>query len=159
MPWIPLNYERKFLYNRTLRFKLAPTADQNWTFLICAEDYFTLVMVEKDGCNSCLTALRVLRVSLVDELEGRIDSLLEILVSREVFTRDDREEVLCHLGPRARVRKVLDILECKGEEAAETFLSISSHQQEAQTRSKEGNTDQPQSVGMPLKPQRCYWYI
>lgn len=52
-------------------------------------------MVEKDCCNSCLTAIRVLRASLVDELEGRIDSLLEVLVSREVFTRDDREEVLC----------------------------------------------------------------
>ncbi|XP_074479565.1 NACHT, LRR and PYD domains-containing protein 3-like isoform X1 [Sebastes fasciatus] len=104
-------------------------------------------MVERDGCNSCLTALRVLRVSLVDELEGRIDSLLESLVSREVFTRDDREEVLCQLGPRARVRKVLDILVCKGEEAARIFLSISSHhQQEAQTPSKEVNTDQPQSI-------------
>ncbi|XP_044040627.1 NLR family CARD domain-containing protein 3-like [Siniperca chuatsi] len=102
-------------------------------------------MVEKNGCNSCLTAIRVLRVSLVDELEGRIDSLLEILVSREVFTRDDREEVLCQLGPRARVRKVLDILECKGEEAAKIFLSISS-QREAQRHSKEGNTDQPQSA-------------
>ncbi|XP_035505649.1 NLR family CARD domain-containing protein 3 isoform X2 [Scophthalmus maximus] len=103
-------------------------------------------MVEMDGCNSCLKAIRVLRVSLVDELEGRIDSLLEILVSREVFTRDDREDVLCQLGPRSRVRKVLDILECKGEEAAKIFLSISSHhQQEAQTHSKEVNT-QPQSI-------------
>ncbi|KAF3836977.1 hypothetical protein F7725_004441 [Dissostichus mawsoni] len=81
-------------------------------------------MVERDGCNSSLKALRVLRVSLVDELEGRIDSLLEILVSREVFTRDDREEVLCHLGPRARVREVLDILECKGNEAAEIFFQL-----------------------------------
>ncbi|XP_031707297.1 NACHT, LRR and PYD domains-containing protein 12-like [Anarrhichthys ocellatus] len=103
-------------------------------------------MVENDGCNSCLTALGVLRVSLVDKLEGRIDSLLEILLCREVFTRDDREEVLCQLGSRARVRKVLDILTCKGEEAAKVFLSISSHQQEAQTHSHEGNTDQPQSV-------------
>lgn len=108
-----------------------------------------------DGCNSCLTAIKVLRVSLVDELEGRVDSLLEILVSRQLFTRDDREEVLCQLGPRARVRKVLDILECKGEEAAKIFLSVSSHhQQEAQRHSKEGNTDQPQSVGMQFKPQK-----
>ncbi|XP_035850002.1 NACHT, LRR and PYD domains-containing protein 3-like isoform X1 [Sander lucioperca] len=104
-------------------------------------------MVEKDGCYSCLAALRVLRVSLVDELEGQIDSLLEILVSQEVFTRDDREEVLCQLGPRARVRNVLDILACKGEEAAEIFLSIRSHhQQEAQKPSEEGHTDQPQFV-------------
>lgn len=105
-------------------------------------------MVEADGCSSCLKAITVSRVSLVDELEGRIDSLLDILVNREVFTRDDREEVLCHLGPRARVREVLDILGCKGEEAAKTFMCISSHhQQETRTPSKENNTDQPQSIG------------
>ncbi|KAM7377423.1 hypothetical protein PAMA_013959 [Pampus argenteus] len=105
-------------------------------------------MVEKDGCYSSLTAIRVLRVSLVDELEGRIDSLVEILVNGEVFSRDDREEVLCQLGPRARVRKVLDILECKGEEAVGTFLSIKTHhQQEAhQKHSKESSTDHHQSV-------------
>lgn len=115
-------------------------------------------MVETDGCSSCLTAIKVLRVSLVDELEGQIDSLLEILVIREVFTRDDREEVLCQLGPRARVRKVLDILECKGEEAAKIFLSISS-QQEAQTHSKEGITHQPQSEGMQFTPKSSRWYM
>lgn len=112
-------------------------------------------MVEKDCCNSCLTAIRVLRASLVDELEGRIDSLLEVLVSREVFTRDDREEVLCQLGPRARVRQVLDILECKGEEAAQIFLSVSGHQ-ETQTHFKGGGEDQRQSKGMQSKPQRCH---
>ncbi|XP_062240303.1 protein NLRC3-like [Platichthys flesus] len=103
-------------------------------------------MVETDACNSCLTTIRVMRVSLVDELEGKIDSLLEVLVSREVFTRDDREEVLCQPGPRSRVRTVLDILGCKGEEAARVFLAISSHsQEEAQRHSKELNT-QPQSI-------------
>lgn len=105
-------------------------------------------MVETDCCNFSLTAIRVLRVSLVDELEGQIDALVEILVSREVFTRDDREEVFCQMGPRARVRKVLDILDCKGEEAAKIFLSIASHHhEEAQTYSKEGNTDHPPSGG------------
>ncbi|KAM4536677.1 NACHT, LRR and PYD domains-containing protein 12-like isoform 2-T3 [Odontesthes bonariensis] len=99
-------------------------------------------MVEKDVCNSCLTAVRVLRVSLVDELEGQIDSLLEVLVFQEVFTRDDREEVLCQRGPRARVRKVLDILECKGEEAAKVFLYVRSHHQ----HSKDESTGQPKSA-------------
>uniref|UniRef100_A0A3P9HS71 CARD domain-containing protein n=1 Tax=Oryzias latipes TaxID=8090 RepID=A0A3P9HS71_ORYLA len=66
--------------------------------------------------------IRRLRVSLVDELEEQIDSLLEVLVTQEVFTRDDREDVLGHPGSRGRVRKVLDILECKGEEAA-PFIS------------------------------------
>ncbi|XP_034533095.1 NACHT, LRR and PYD domains-containing protein 3-like [Notolabrus celidotus] len=102
-------------------------------------------MVEKDGCNSSLTAIRVLRVSLVDELEGQIDSLLEILVSQELFTRDDREEVVCELGPRARVRKVLDILGCKGEEAAKIFLSISSNRQEEAEKFSKGNKAQLQS--------------
>ncbi|XP_029942967.1 NACHT, LRR and PYD domains-containing protein 3-like isoform X2 [Salarias fasciatus] len=95
-------------------------------------------MVEKDVLDS-LTALRVLRVSLVDDLEGQIDSLLDVLVSREVFTRDDREEVVCLPGPRARVRRVLDILECKGEEAASIFLSARNQCMQ------EGNTDRPPS--------------
>nr|XP_043878192.1 protein NLRC3-like [Solea senegalensis] len=103
-------------------------------------------MVEKDDCNSSLTAIRVLRVSLVDELEGWIDSLLEVLVCQDVFNCDDCEVVLCQLGPRSRVRKVLDILECKGEGAIKIFLTIRSHrQQEAQTHSKEVNI-QPQSI-------------
>ncbi|MEQ2228818.1 hypothetical protein ILYODFUR_012618 [Ilyodon furcidens] len=101
---------------------------------------FTSAMVEKDACHSCLTAVRVLRVSLVDELEGQVDSLLEVLVCQEAFTRDDREEVLCQPGPRARVRKVLDILECKGEEAAKVFFSVRSHQQLSH------NTAQPPST-------------
>lgn len=84
----------------------------------------------------------------MDELEGRIDSLLDILVDRELFTRDDREEVSCLPGPRARVRRVLDILECKGEEVAMVFLSVTSHlQQEGQNRFKE-NGDQTRSEGM-----------
>ncbi|XP_047464421.1 NACHT, LRR and PYD domains-containing protein 3-like isoform X2 [Mugil cephalus] len=96
-----------------LRFQLALPADNNAPLPVCPENRFGLIMVEKDLCNSCLIAVRVLRVSLVDELEGQIESLVDVLVSREVFTRDDREEVLCQPGPRARVRKVLDIVECK----------------------------------------------
>lgn len=106
-------------------------------------------MVEVDGVNSCLTVIRVLRVSLVDKLEGWIDSLLDVLVDQELFTRDDREEVSCLPGPRARVRKVLDILECKGEEAAQVFLSVSRRQlQEGLIEGRiDGNTDQTQSAG------------
>lgn len=71
---------------------------------------------------SCLRTLREMREGLVDQVEGHVDLVLETLVSREVFTRDDREEVLCERGPRGRVRKILDILDCKGEEAAGAFL-------------------------------------
>lgn len=72
---------------------------------------------------SSLAAVRTLRPSLVDELEGRIDCLLDVLLERQLLNRDDREEVLGVPGPRARVRKLLDIVECKGEEAAEVLLS------------------------------------
>ncbi|XP_015232786.1 PREDICTED: NACHT, LRR and PYD domains-containing protein 12-like [Cyprinodon variegatus] len=98
-------------------------------------------MVEKDVSQSSLTAVRVQRMSLVDELEGQIDSLLEALVCQRVFTRDDREEVLCQPGPRARVRKVLDILECKGEEAANLFFSVRSHQQLSQNAAHTSYTE------------------
>ncbi|KAL2078968.1 hypothetical protein ACEWY4_024712 [Coilia grayii] len=77
--------------------------------------------------ESPLRTLRVMREGLVDRAEGRVDLLLETLVSREVFTRDDREDVLSQAGPRGRVRKVLDILDCKGEEAAGTFLLALCH--------------------------------
>ncbi|KAI4905041.1 hypothetical protein NFI96_016018 [Prochilodus magdalenae] len=38
--------------------------------------------------------------------------------------RDDREEIQYEKGPRGRVRKVLDILDCKGEEEARIFMSV-----------------------------------
>lgn len=102
-------------------------------------------MEEEEACASCLKVLRQLRVSLVDELEDRIDSLLDALLQQELFGRDDREEVLCLPGPRARTRKVLDIVEAKGEEAASIFLSLRGQQR---TSIQDGNRDQRQSEGM-----------
>ncbi|XP_061108128.1 NACHT, LRR and PYD domains-containing protein 3-like [Conger conger] len=84
-----------------------------------------------DPEGSTCRSLRELRVCLVDQLEDHIGSLVEQLLLRDVFTRDDREDVLCQPGPRARVRKVLDILDCKGEEAASSFLSLYRRLQEA----------------------------
>lgn len=103
------------------------------------------VMEEEEACASCLKVLRQLRVSLVDELEDRIDSLLDALLQQELIGRDDREEVLCLPGPRARTRKVLDIVEAKGEEAASIFLSLRGQQR---TSIQDGNRDQRQSEGM-----------
>ncbi|KAJ8262091.1 hypothetical protein GJAV_G00162070 [Gymnothorax javanicus] len=74
--------------------------------------------------GTCRKSLQELRACLVDQLEAHIGSLIEQLFLQEVFSRDDREVVLCHPGPRARVRKVLDILDCKGEEAASAFFSL-----------------------------------
>lgn len=75
----------------------------------------------------CLHSLRDHRVSLVDKLEFHIDSLIDVLITKEIFTRDDREEIQYEKGPRGKVRKVLDILEGKGEEAARIFISASRH--------------------------------
>ncbi|XP_048826494.1 la-related protein 7 isoform X1 [Brienomyrus brachyistius] len=77
-----------------------------------------------------LRVLRQCRVVLVDQLEEHIGSLLEQLLLRDVFTRDDREEVLCEGGPRAQVRKTLDIVDCKGEEAAAEFRLLCSRLKE-----------------------------
>uniref|UniRef100_A0A3B1J5J2 CARD domain-containing protein n=1 Tax=Astyanax mexicanus TaxID=7994 RepID=A0A3B1J5J2_ASTMX len=85
-------------------------------------------------CEPCLRSLRQRRVSLVDKLERHIDSLVDLLVAKNVFTRDDREEILYEKGPRGKVRKVLDILECKGEEAARIFISASSQLKESDSK-------------------------
>lgn len=81
-------------------------------------------MTPPDGAEPCLWTLRERRVSLVDKLEWHIDSLVDQLIEKSVFTRDDREEVQYEKGPRGKVRKVLDILDCKGEEAAGIFISV-----------------------------------
>uniref|UniRef100_A0AAY3ZWI9 NACHT domain-containing protein n=1 Tax=Denticeps clupeoides TaxID=299321 RepID=A0AAY3ZWI9_9TELE len=74
--------------------------------------------------NSCLSTLRQLRETLVDRIENQVDVLVERLTSMEVFSRDDREEVLCENGSRRRVRKVLDILDCKGEELIKKHKAV-----------------------------------
>lgn len=68
-------------------------------------------------------SIRTLRPVLVEQLEGRVEPLLDVLVEQELLNRDDREEVLSLPGPRARVRKLLDVVECKGEEAAKVLLN------------------------------------
>ncbi|XP_066575852.1 NACHT, LRR and PYD domains-containing protein 3-like [Amia ocellicauda] len=83
---------------------------------------------------SSLKLLRELRVTLVDELEACVNYLMEQMVLREVLTRDDREEILINPGPRKRVRKLLDIIDCKGEEVASTFLSIYSKLNEVKAK-------------------------
>ncbi|XP_017326626.2 NACHT, LRR and PYD domains-containing protein 1 homolog isoform X2 [Ictalurus punctatus] len=84
-------------------------------------------MTPAEASEPCLQSLRDRRVSLVDKLEFHIDSLIDVLIAKKVFTRDDREEIQYEKGPRGKVRKVLDILEGKGEEAAKIFISTSSH--------------------------------
>ncbi|XP_033891289.3 NACHT, LRR and PYD domains-containing protein 3-like isoform X1 [Acipenser ruthenus] len=64
------------------------------------------------------------RVTLVDELEDHIELILEEMVQRKEFTRDDCEVVKCESGPRMKVRKALDIVYCKGEDAANMFMFL-----------------------------------
>lgn len=84
-------------------------------------------MAQAGTAEPCLQSLRDCRVSLVDKLEFHIDTLTDVLISKDIFTRDDQEEIQYEKGPRGKVRKVLDILEGKGEEAARIFLSVSCH--------------------------------
>ncbi|XP_018615285.1 NACHT, LRR and PYD domains-containing protein 3-like [Scleropages formosus] len=93
-----------------------------------------------------LRELRVRRVALVDQLEDHIGSLLEQLLLKRVFTRDDCEEVVYERGPRARVRKTLDILSCKGEEVALEFLLMCSHLQETRREDGVQSVNQTQSA-------------
>uniref|UniRef100_A0AAY5EZ69 NACHT domain-containing protein n=1 Tax=Electrophorus electricus TaxID=8005 RepID=A0AAY5EZ69_ELEEL len=63
--------------------------------------------------GECQDSTRNIRVFLVDKLEWHIDSVVDLLITKDVFSRDDREDVLFEKGPRGKVRKVLDILDCK----------------------------------------------
>uniref|UniRef100_A0A8C9SC58 NACHT, LRR and PYD domains-containing protein 3-like n=1 Tax=Scleropages formosus TaxID=113540 RepID=A0A8C9SC58_SCLFO len=101
-----------------------------------------------------LRELRVRRVALVDQLEDHIGSLLEQLLLKRVFTRDDCEEVVYERGPRARVRKTLDILSCKGEEVALEFLLMCSHLQETRREDGVQSVNQTQSAGKESKKIR-----
>ncbi|XP_060730358.1 NACHT, LRR and PYD domains-containing protein 1 homolog [Tachysurus vachellii] len=84
-------------------------------------------MAQAGTAEPCLQSLRDCRVSLVDKLEFHIDTLTDVLISKDILTRDDQEEIQYEKGPRGKVRKVLDILEGKGEEAARIFISVSCH--------------------------------
>ncbi|MCI4377502.1 hypothetical protein PGIGA_G00204190 [Pangasianodon gigas] len=90
----------------------------------------------------CLQSLRNHRVSLVDKLEFHIDSLTDVLITKEIFTRDDLEEIQYEKGPRGKVRKVLDILEGKGEEAARIFISASSCLEESNIKAEDQSLKQ-----------------
>lgn len=89
-----------------------------------------------------LRSLRDSRVSLVDKLEFHIDSLIDVLITKMVLTRDDHEEIQYEKGPRGKVRKVLDILEGKGEEAARIFICASSHLEEFIVKAGDGSLKQ-----------------
>ncbi|KAL4641555.1 la-related protein 7 [Arapaima gigas] len=109
-------------------------------------NYKILSTMATESGFTALSEIRARRVVLVDQLEEHISSLLEQLLQKEIFNRDDHEDVLCEGGPRARVRKTLDILYYKGEEAALEFLLMCDHLQDAGTEDAVQSGNQTQSA-------------
>ncbi|XP_068126868.1 NACHT, LRR and PYD domains-containing protein 3-like [Hyperolius riggenbachi] len=64
------------------------------------------------------------RVQLVDELGDCISFILDQARQEHLLTRDDYEEVAYAGGPRMQVRKLLDIIDCLGEENASLFCDL-----------------------------------
>lgn len=64
------------------------------------------------------------RVELVEELEDCIDSILDQARQKKLLTKDDFEEVTHGAGPRKQVRRLLDIIDCLGEENASVFCDL-----------------------------------
>ncbi|XP_069486802.1 NACHT, LRR and PYD domains-containing protein 3-like [Ambystoma mexicanum] len=75
------------------------------------------------GISSALFLKRH-RERLIDELEGSMDCILGKLLQRDLLTRDDCEDVAYERGPRKQVRKLLDIIDLRGEELAVSFCSL-----------------------------------
>ncbi|XP_077332756.1 NACHT, LRR and PYD domains-containing protein 3-like isoform X1 [Lithobates pipiens] len=74
--------------------------------------------------ESSLLFLQKHRVELVEELEDCIDSILDQARQKHLLTKDDFEEVTHGAGPRKQVRRLLDIIDCLGEENASVFCDL-----------------------------------
>lgn len=74
--------------------------------------------------ESSLLFLQKHRVELVEELEDCIDSILDQARQKKLLTKDDFEEVTHGAGPRKQVRRLLDIIDCLGEENASVFCDL-----------------------------------
>ncbi|KAM4706638.1 NACHT, LRR and PYD domains-containing protein 3-like [Discoglossus pictus] len=74
--------------------------------------------------ESSLHFLQRCRVKLVDELEVFIDSIVQNALQKKLISKDDSEDILYEGGPRKQVRKLLDIIDCLGEETASVFCSL-----------------------------------
>ncbi|KAM8939418.1 NACHT, LRR and PYD domains-containing protein 3-like [Pelodytes ibericus] len=81
-----------------------------------------------------LLFLQTHRVGLVDELEDVIDCIAEQGLQEKLLSRDDYEDVVYEPGPRKKVRKLLDIIGCLGEENASLFCAIFIHIKSTKSR-------------------------
>lgn len=80
-----------------------------------------------DKRGSSLLFLQEHRVELVDELEEYIDSILDQARQKYLLTKDDFEEITYGAGPRNKVRRLLDLIYCLGEENASVFCNLFIH--------------------------------
>ncbi|XP_078533601.1 NACHT, LRR and PYD domains-containing protein 12-like [Lissotriton helveticus] len=76
-----------------------------------------------DGMSSRVFLMRH-RERLIDELEASVDCILDKLLQGELITRDDHEDVAYERGPRKQVRRLLDIIDLRGEALASVFCSV-----------------------------------
>ncbi|OCT99940.1 NLR family CARD domain-containing protein 3 [Xenopus laevis] len=73
---------------------------------------------------SPLSFLKTQRGNLVDELEAYIDGIVQQALRETLISKDDYEDVVYERGPRKQVRKLLDIIDCLGEESAARFCYL-----------------------------------
>ncbi|XP_043920962.1 nucleotide-binding oligomerization domain-containing protein 1-like [Protopterus annectens] len=63
------------------------------------------------------------RIELVKRIKN-IDWILDSLIQNKQFTVEDKELVECNLTPCAKVRRLLDIVHSKGEEASKCLVHV-----------------------------------
>ncbi|KAG8454152.1 hypothetical protein GDO86_000699 [Hymenochirus boettgeri] len=73
---------------------------------------------------SPLSFLKKERGRLVDELEDYINLIVQQALLKQFISKDDYEDIVYERGPRKQVRKLLDIIDCLGDENAALFCSL-----------------------------------
>ncbi|XP_030046611.1 NACHT, LRR and PYD domains-containing protein 3 [Microcaecilia unicolor] len=80
--------------------------------------------------SSSIMFLKRNREKLIDELADYIDCILDRFLQKELITKDDYEDAAYERGPRKQVRRLLDIIDCRGEELASIFCSFCAEMKE-----------------------------
>ncbi|KAM4807730.1 NACHT, LRR and PYD domains-containing protein 3-like [Rhinophrynus dorsalis] len=91
--------------------------------VVCVGEYTVLNSWEKSR-ESPLLFLQTQRGRLVDELEDCIDCIVQQALQKHLISKDDYEDITYERGPRKQVRKLLDVIDCLGEESASNFCTL-----------------------------------
>ncbi|XP_053559468.1 NACHT, LRR and PYD domains-containing protein 3 [Bombina bombina] len=91
---------------------------------ICSEEDDSVLNDWQNSRETSLSFLKRFRERLVEELERSIDCIVEHALQKQLISKDDYEDVVYERGPRKQVRKLLDIIDCLGEESASGFCSL-----------------------------------